>query len=160
MKRIFEVGKVYFSGGDWFRCVKRALVGVPNMFMVSFESNVFPYEFSVRVRSNEYFEFFGGQHVVYSLAPHEFKSIDEEFKTVCDIKIDFPIEEDNIRFINGRLTHIGYCLFKSDTSGKWSIKSDTNISYFNSEMFGEFKTVGLAFEKLYGMISSEIEQRK
>lgn len=160
MKRIFEVGKVYTSGGDWFRCVKREIVGVPNRFMVSFVSNVFPYEFSVRVMSNEDCEFFGGQRAVSSFFAHDFKSLAEEYKIVCHIKFEIPLIEDNLRLINGRLNISGYSLFKSETSGKWSIKSDTNISYFNSEMFGEFKTVELAFEKLYRMISDEITQRK
>lgn len=156
MNTMFEVGKVYYSSGAWFRCTKRVLACVPNGYDVTFVSNEFPHEFSVRVtRDCDGDEIFGGERVVSSHYGHDFKSLREE-KLVLNILMTYvPFVEANVRLINGKMSAIGYRLFKSETSGKWTILSDPNVSYFNSEMFGEFKTVKLAFDKLFTMVTNE-----
>lgn len=155
----FEVGKIYCSGGEWFRCVKRELSGVPNLYNATFVSNVFPYEFTVRLNRLEGWECFGGEKYVASFCGKEPRTIEFEYGILEWIHMYVPLYDANTRIINGRMSAVGYSLCKSETSGRWIVKSDANISYFNSEMFGEFKTVEDAFMKIYEMVESEYKSK-
>lgn len=152
----FEVGKRYSASfGEWFLCTARTLVGVPNKYAVSFKSSCFPYEFTVKVLNNGQSEYFGGRKIVWATDEADEQSIFTECDVVRLVSALFSIDEENARFINGKLESIGYTLHKSETSKRWMVKSDANKSYFNSEMFGEFGTIGDAFKHLKLMIERE-----
>lgn len=152
----FEVGKRYSASfGEWFLCTARTLVGVPNKYAVSFKSSCFPYEFTVKVLNNGQSEYFGGRKIVWATEEAESQSIFTEGKVLRCVSKLFPLTEENAMCINGILESIGYTLHKSDTSKRWMVKSDANKSYFNSEMFGEFGTIGDAFNHLKCMIERE-----
>lgn len=169
----FECGKTYYRGFYKFKLLKRVLCGVPNQWWGEFESDMFPFHFKVALHNNGKIEYFGGKselvfanngdnrnyrdtkenHIRYELCVVEavWNIIDRDRKVMPDSAGDI---------VNAHLSDLGYSFFFNETTKKWRVKSDFNLTYFDTDNMGAFSTLLDAYSHLYNTVKCEMRSFK
>lgn len=165
----FECGKTYHNGFYKFKLLKRVLCGVPNQWWGEFESNMFPFHFKVAIHNNGYMEYFGGKTQLvwadYGMPNSDYRETKEDHirHEVCVVEAVWSlIDRDRkdmpdsaIDIVNANLFEIGYSFFYNETTKKWRVKSDFNLTYFDTDCMGAFPTLLEAYSRLYLNLKGE-----